>query len=159
MRSMAERCWSTALPALRAADHADPLPRAGVSSDCKAGNLVFVDAMPVLVDPDNGGVEPRIFDLALAVILFHNECTTAPGRLLDLDEWTRFASAYLRHVTLSQRERDLWPLALDHMLWEEGTWVLQDNDEDAWADARQGVQLLDLALTAPARYPLPQASR
>ena len=159
VRSLAERWWSTALPELRAADDMDPLPRAGVSSDYKASNLVFVDAMPVLIDPDNGGLEPRIFDLALAAILFHNECTTAPGRLFDLSEWKRFASAYLRHVTLSRRERDLWPLALDHMLWEEGTWVLQDNDEDAWAYTRQRAQLLDLALTAPDRYPLPQDSR
>ncbi|QFG69999.1 phosphotransferase enzyme family protein [Ornithinimicrobium pratense] len=155
VRALAERWWTTALPGLRDADNAAPLPRAGVTSDYKASNLVFVDTEPVLVDPDNGGVEPRILDLALALVLFHNECPTAPARLLTSTEWGRFATAYLRHVTLTQRERELWPLAIDHMLWEEGTWVLEDNDDAAWVDTRQGPQLLDLALATPDRYPLP----
>lgn len=163
--ALAERWWSTAFPQLHAEDTADQLPRAGVPGDYKASNLVFIEerergpSEPVLVDPDNGGIEPRIFDLALAVVLFHNECPGAPGRLLTPTEWHRFASAYTRHVDLTDRERALWPLALDHMLWEEGTWVLEDNDDAAWADPRQGAHLLDLALTTPDRYRLPPSPR
>lgn len=157
VRALAERWWGNAFPQLRAADDVEPLPRTGVTSDYKAANLVVPDGgRPVMVDPDNGGVEPRIFDLALALVLFHNECPTAPARLLTPDEWRRFAGAYLQHVRLTARERDLWSPAVDHMLWEEGTWALEDNDADAWADPRQGPQLLDLALAAPERYPLPR---
>lgn len=157
VRSLAERWWTSALPALLAADEAEPLPRAGVTSDYKAANLVWATGAerPVLVDPDNGGFEPRVLDLALALVLFHHECPTAPGRLLTTEEWERFATAYLRHVDLTEREREVWPAALDHMLWEEGTWALEDNDAAAWADPRQGAQLLDLALASPERYPLP----
>ncbi len=147
------RVWrDEALPALRAAR--EELPVAMVSSDFKAANLVYTDAGPVLVDPDNGGVEPRIFDLALAVVLFHNESESAPGRLFTADEWDVFLSGYLSQVTLTARERELWPAALTHMLWEEGSWALEDNDAAAWAHPRQGAFLRDLARTDAARFPL-----
>lgn len=153
---LAERWWSTSLPALRHADDIDPLPRTGVSSDYKASNLVFGETgVPVLVDPDNGGLEPRILDLAMAVVLFHNECPTAPDRLFTSQEWTTFATAYLHHIELTPAERELWPAALDHILWEEGTWALEDNDAEAWTNIRQGGYLRDLAVTKPDRYPLP----
>lgn len=156
LTDLADRWYSESLPALRQADNTDPLPRSGVSSDYKAANLIYGgDGYPTLVDPDNGGLEPRLFDLAMAVVLFHNECATAPGRLFTSGEWEIFASAYLRHMALTPRERLLWPAALDHMLWEEGSWALEDNDADAWADARQGSYLEDLAMTTPDRYPLP----
>lgn len=156
VHELADRWWSTSLPVLRAAEETEPFPRTGVSSDYKVANLVFVDGgPPTLVDPDNGGLEPRLFDLAMAVVLFHNECTTAPGRLFTLKEWETFATAYLRHVDLTPRERDLWPAALDHMLWEEGSWALEDNDAEAWTDTRQGGYLRDLAVATPDRYPLP----
>lgn len=155
VRALGDRWFETALPALRATDASTPLPRAAVSSDFKAANLVYVDGTPVMVDPDNGGLEPRLFNLALALVLFHNECATAPARVLDPGEWRAFASAYARHVSVTAEERALWPHALDHMLWEEGTWALEDNDDDAWGDPRQGGQLLSLALLDPDRYPLP----
>ncbi|WP_265521567.1 phosphotransferase enzyme family protein [Oerskovia flava] len=152
VRALGQRWWDRALPALRDAD----LPRTGVSSDYKANNLVFTATDgPVLVDPDNGGVEPRLFDLAMALVLFHTECAGAPGRLFTADEWATFAGAYLTHVELTAAERALWPAAVDHMLWEEGTWVLEDSDDAAWADARQRAYLLDLAAATPERYPLP----
>lgn len=153
VRELGRRWWEESLPALRAAEQT--LIRTAVSSDYKANNLIFTTAGPVLVDPDNGGLEPRLFDLALALTLFHNECPDAPGRLFTAEEWRTFAAAYFRHVQWSKAERDLWPAALDHMLWEEGTWVLEDNDEAAWADARQRAFLLDLAAAGPERYPLP----
>lgn len=152
VRSVADH-WQTALPRLRAAD-AD-LPRAVVSSDWKAANLVFTEAGPVLVDPENGGREPRLFDLALALTLWHHECPTAPPRMPTAEEWQIFATAYLARIDLTATERRLWPDALTHMLWEEGSWALEDNDADAWADPRQGGFLRDLAATTAERYPLP----
>jgi hypothetical protein len=148
LRSIASRWARTSLPALRAAD----LPATGVTSDFKANNLIFTASGPVLVDPDNGGLEPRLFDLALAVVLFHNECAGAPGRLFNADEWAVFRDAYTAHVQLIEQERALWPAALDHMLWDEGSWVLDDNDAAAWADPRQGAFLRDLATASPDRY-------
>jgi hypothetical protein len=150
LRSRADRWRARSLPALRAAD----LPAVGVRSDFKANNLVFTRAGPVLVDPDNGGFEPRLFDLALAVVLFHHECPGAPGRLFSREEWSVFRGTYAAHVALSAEERALWPAALDHMLWDEGSWALDDNDDAAWADPRQGAFLRDLAGTGPERFPL-----
>lgn len=153
VRALGERWWNVSLPLLRKRD-AD-LVRCGVSSDYKANNLVFTGAGPVLVDPDNGGYEPRLFDLALAVVLFHNECDGAPARLFTDDEWTAFVGAYARHVRLTPAERELWPAALDHMLWEEGTWALEDNDAEGWADPRQRDFLLALSEATPEQFPLP----
>lgn len=154
VRALAERWWTTSLPALRAAEAEDALPRAGVTSDYKAANAVFGEDGPVLVDPDNGGWEPRLFDLAMAVVLMHHESPSAPGRMMTEAEWADFHAAYARHVTLTERERALWPAALDHMAWEEGTWALEDNDDDAYADPRQGGYLRDLARMPLERYRL-----
>lgn len=151
VKALAARWWESRAE-LEARD-AD-LPRTGVSSDYKANNLVWPGPVPTLVDPDNGGREPRLFELALVATLFHNECDGAPARLLDEQEWTRFLTAYGRHVALTPDERELWPLVLDHILWEEGTWVLEDNDEQAWADPRQRAFLLDLARAGVERFPL-----
>ncbi|MGO1972760.1 MAG: phosphotransferase enzyme family protein [Propionibacteriaceae bacterium] len=153
VRTLGERWWNESLPLLR--EHDQDLVRCGVSSDYKANNLVFTDTGPVLVDPDNGGLEPRLFDLALAVALFHNECDGAPGRLFTPVEWETFAAAYGEHVTLTPAERDLWPAAVDHMLWEEGSWALEDNDAEAWADPRQRAFLLALSEASPTDFPLP----
>lgn len=152
---LGHRWWTNSLPAVRAASERGDLPVAGVSSDYKAANLVYTADGPVLVDPDNGGREPRLFDLALALVLFHQECPAAPGRMFTEAEWQTFASAYLAHVDLTEAERALWPAALDHMLWEEGSWAIEDTAEQTWADPRQRDFLLDLAVTTPERYPLP----
>lgn len=77
-------------------------------------------------------------------------------RLQDAGEWDAFARAYLAHVDLTERERELWPHAVAHMLWEEGTWALEDNDADAWADPRQGGYLRALAVATPEDFPLPR---
>lgn len=133
---------------------AGDLPQTGNSDDYKANNLVWTGPAPVLVDPDNGGVGPRLFELAYVATLFHNECDGAPGRVLSGQEWERFLAAYSRHVRLTDAERELWPLVLDHILWEEGTWALEDTDEQAWADPRQRAFLLDLARVSAERFPL-----
>ena len=45
--------------------------------DYKANNLIYKDT-PVLIDPDNAKWIPRTFDLALALLLFHNEHSYSP---------------------------------------------------------------------------------
>ncbi|USQ77503.1 phosphotransferase enzyme family protein [Ornithinimicrobium cryptoxanthini] len=154
VRDLAGRWWENK-EALEARD-AD-LPRCGLSSDYKANNLIWTALVPTLVDPDNGGREPRLFELAFVATLFHNECDDAPARLLNQQEWSLFLTGYGRHVQLTSAELELWPLVLDHILWEEGTWVLEDNDDRAWADPRQRGYLLDLARATVDRFPLPPA--
>jgi spectinomycin phosphotransferase len=146
VRSLARQWCTGTVNLLREAD----LPSVGVSSDYKASNLVFTGSGPVLVDPDNGGREPRILDLALALILFHNESDSAPARLFDSAEWSAFLAGYQRHVSLTEQERQLWPQALEHLLWDEGTWVLEDHDESGWSDPRQCAFMVELAQARPA---------
>lgn len=154
VRALGNRWWEHKdLLASRDAD----LPRRAGSSDFKANNLIWDGPVPTLVDPDNGGREPRLFELAHVATLFHNECHGAPGRLLEAQEWAQFVGAYARHVRLTDNERELWPLVFDHIAWEEGTWVLEDNDEQAWADPRQRAFLLALARADAADFPLPPA--
>lgn len=145
---------SEALPALRAADAAGELPRVAATDDFKANNLVFVGDEPIVIDPDNAAVMPRILDLALAVVLFHNESETSPARMLTTLEWELFLTGYRSKVDLTDHERRLWPAALLHQWWEEGTWVLEDNDEQAWADERQHDFLLALAAMDVSIFPL-----
>ncbi|MGP3929154.1 phosphotransferase enzyme family protein [Nonomuraea sp. KM88] len=131
------------------------LPRAAVSMDYKAGNLVYVDGAPVLIDPDNAEYAPRILDLALAALLFHNEMATAPPRLFTGGEWSAFSSAYRRHVRLTEAELALWPVAVRYMLLEWGVWTLIDAAEwNDWDDPRKRGFLRDLATVDPGRFPL-----
>lgn len=157
LHSLADRWWDHSLPALRAADDEHALPYASVTSDYKAANVIFSASGPTVVDPDNGGWEPRLFDLAMAVVLLHNESPSAPARMMTAQEWNDFYSSYARHISLTSTERKLWPAALDHMAWEEGTWALEDNEDAAYADARQGGYLRDLATMPMERFQLPAA--
>jgi Ser/Thr protein kinase RdoA (MazF antagonist) len=115
--------------------------------DFKANNLVYQDSSrPVLVDPDSAGYLPRILDLALAAVLFHNEAPQAPARLLDEREWNLFLSGYAKQVRLTSEERDVWPLALELMHLEEGLWLIL-NDSDGWEHPRQRCFLSDLLVS------------
>jgi spectinomycin phosphotransferase len=102
--------------------------------------------------PNDGERLPRLLDLALAVLLFHTELDTAPGRLFTIKEWTAFRDAYLAHVTLTEAEYTAWPDALDYQLWEEGTWAIEDSSE--WHVERQRALLVDLAGCSAKAYPL-----
>ncbi|MCO4782357.1 MAG: phosphotransferase [Candidatus Cloacimonetes bacterium] len=113
--------------------------------DYKANNLIFRKQNdPCLIDPDNGGYLPRVFDLALAVLLFHNELPSAPHRLFNHDQWSVFITSYKKHVTLSDQEISLWPDAINFMALDEAIWLLGD-DQDGWKDNHQGQFLYNLA--------------
>jgi hypothetical protein len=114
--------------------------------DYKANNLVYIPGTerPVLIDPDSAGYLPRLLDLALAAILFHNDATQGPGRLFNQTEWSEFYSGYAEHIALSADERSLWPIALEFMRLEEGLWAVL-NDDTGWASpGRQRDYLLDV---------------
>jgi spectinomycin phosphotransferase len=123
-----------------------------VPLDFRATNLVYAAGGPVLVDPDNAEYAPRILDLALAVLLFHYESDTAPGRLFTGVEWVAFRDAYLRNVRLTRAERDRWPDALRYMFMEWGVWTLIDCAE--WHVPRQRAFLSDLVRRVADRFPL-----
>ncbi len=89
---------------LSTAVRVEGLPLAGCSCDFKASNLVFAPE-PVLVDPDHAARMPRLYDLAVAVLLFHNDAPTAPARLWSTKEWAAFMSGYGRHVSLTAYEQ------------------------------------------------------
>jgi Ser/Thr protein kinase RdoA (MazF antagonist) len=129
------------------------LPCVTASTDFKANNLVYTGQGPVLVDPDNADYVPRLIDLAMAALLFHNELASAPPRLFTSSEWDTFARAYTAHVTLTPHERDLWPTALQYLITEWGTWTLVNADQCGdWSDPHKHAFLTDLAQTMPDRY-------
>jgi Ser/Thr protein kinase RdoA (MazF antagonist) len=141
------------VPALR-----DPeLPVVSVCADFKADNLVYTVDGPVLVDPESAVRASRIYDLALAALLFHTSCAGAPGRLFTTGEWRAFRDAYLAHVRLTDLERRRWPDAIDFILGDEGIWAILDSTE--WQVERQRAYLVDLAGADRHAYELPGVSR
>ncbi|MFI0977749.1 phosphotransferase enzyme family protein [Streptomyces sp. NPDC021093] len=132
------------------------LPTAPVSMDFRANNLVYdAENTPTLIDPDNAEVAVRLLDLALAVLLFHNEAAGGPPRLFDAAEWATFRDAYTAHVQLTPEERTAWPTALRYMLLEWGVWSLIAAEEwNDWEDPHQRAFLRNLAETEPNSFPL-----
>ena len=121
-------------------DQRGKLPRVNGTWDYKANNLVFRDkAAPVLIDPDSAGHLPRVFDLALAALLFHNEVL---GILFPLSEtqWQEFYRGYSKHVELSRLEKEFFPKCLEFMAMEEAFWLLA-TDEQGWQQNTQGAFL------------------
>jgi spectinomycin phosphotransferase len=119
------------------------LPCAGGTWDYKANNLIFDGETPVLVDPDSAGFLPRILDLALALVLFHNEIDTAPPRLFTIDEWHAFYEGYSKYVTLTAKEIQLWDTAKRYMYLEEAFWLMA-NDDEGWKQKHQRAFLVSL---------------
>lgn len=119
------------------------LPLAGCSFDFKASNLVFGPA-PVLVDPDHAARIPRLFDLAVALLLFHCDLPTAPGRLWTEAEWAEFLQGYFQHVTLTAHEAASWDAILNLAWLDQAVWLLGSWPE-GWADPKEGAYLANLA--------------
>ncbi|WP_040983926.1 phosphotransferase [Oceanobacillus jeddahense] len=97
--------------------------------DFKANNLVFQNK-PVLIDPDNAVWIPRIFDLALVLLLFHNELSSAPNRTFTPMEWKVFLEGYLKHQTLTNGEIKAWEEAVLHVFLDEVMWLMAEVEED-----------------------------
>ncbi|KAB8127503.1 phosphotransferase [Gracilibacillus oryzae] len=115
--------------------HNAGLPHVATPHDFKANNLIFIP-QPYLIDPDNAAWIPRIFDLALALLLFHNEHNTAPDRMITIEEWKLFLSGYQQYVTLTDKEKSLWKKAIQHVFLDEVMWLMAEYEED-WQDPVQ----------------------
>lgn len=111
------------------------LPHVATPYDFKANNLIYTPE-PYLIDPDNAGWVPRIFDLALALLLFHNELETAPDQPFTPPQWKLFLAGYGESVVLSAKEKSYWPKAIEHVFLDEVMWLMADTPED-WHNPAQ----------------------
>lgn len=105
------------------------LPHIATPHDFKANNLILIPE-PFLIDPDNATWIPRIFDLALALLLFHNEHEEAPNRIFTLDEWKLFLRGYKEYVVLTDQEKVFWEKAKQHVFLDEVMWLMAECEED-----------------------------
>ncbi|MCP3774021.1 phosphotransferase [Paenibacillus sp. MZ04-78.2] len=113
------------------------LPSVATPYDYKADNLIYNDsAKPYLIDPDNATFLPRIYDLALALLLFHNALDTAPDRIFDINQWSLFKKGYFEFVEITDIERTHWQDVVKHIFLDEVIWLLADFEE-GWDDQRQ----------------------
>ena len=106
------------------------LPFVDCTWDYKASNLIFRDGDLVLIDTDNAGSVPRIFDLALALLLFHTDAAKAPARPFDKAEWACFLEGYLQHVQLTELEKSCWQNMLLFVFADEVLWAINDMEND-----------------------------
>ncbi|HSI68056.1 MAG TPA: phosphotransferase [Planococcus sp. (in: firmicutes)] len=111
------------------------LPNVATPHDFKANNLIYVPE-PHLIDPDNACWIPRIFDLALVLLLFHNELASAPDRPFTQNQWKLFLEGYGEFVTLTELEKTWWPNALEHVFLDEVMWLMAEVEED-WKNPAQ----------------------
>lgn len=98
---------------------------------------MYTDESLVLIDPDNAASIPRIFDLGLALILFHMEMETAPARMFTVEEWEKFKEGYLSHVTITEAEKEIWNKYLIFIFMDEGLWAMSDL-EDSETERQKG---------------------
>mgnify|MGYP003438538562 CR=1 FL=1 len=89
-----------------------------------------------MIDPDNATWIPRIFDLALVLLLFHNEHEKAPDRVFTVDEWKLFLSGYNEYMVLTDQEKVLWEKAKQHVFLDEVMWLMAEYEED-WQNPSQ----------------------
>lgn len=131
------------------------LPWVATPHDYKANNLIFTPA-PYLIDPDNASWIPRIFDLALALLLFHNELESAPKRIFTLEEWSTFISGYGEVITLTELEKEYWEKALEHVFLDEVMWLMAEVEEDWFNPSQQKlfVSLIEFMTSAFDKYKL-----
>ncbi|MBF8441197.1 serine kinase [Serratia ureilytica] len=113
------------------------LPCVETPYDFKADNLIYVaQDRPVLIAPDNALFLPRVFDLALVLLLFHNALDSAPDRVFTVREWRLFLTGYGESVALTAGEVQSWHQAVEHLFLDEVLWLMADF-ADGWRDPRQ----------------------
>lgn len=111
------------------------LPYVATPYDYKANNLIYTPA-PYLIDPDNATWIPRILDLALSLLLFHNELDTAPDTLFTAKQWNLFLYGYSEWITLTDLEKSSWKSAVAHVFLDEVMWLMAEYKED-WMNDKQ----------------------
>jgi spectinomycin phosphotransferase len=131
------------------------LPAAACSWDFKASNLVFDDDRgATLVDPDHAGRLPRIFDAAVAALLFHCDLEPSPGALWSASEWSEFFDPYGSQLAWTPKERAVWGQALAAAWLDEALWLLAHFPQ-GWNRKGERDYLIDLAFADLDRFRLP----
>lgn len=110
--------------------------------DYKANNLIYTLEGPILIDPDNSAYIPRVFDLALALILFHTEIQGIPARMFNVIEWNCFMDGYLEYVNLTSEEEAIWSKYLEFVFIDEALWAINDLEEDETERQKQFLESL-----------------
>lgn len=118
------------------------LPYIATPHDYKANNLVMTPS-PYLIDPDNATWLPKIFDLALVLLLFNNEHKHTANRVFTVEEWQLFLKGYLKYGEFTEQEHSNWQVALQHVFLDEVMWLMAEYEED-WLNARQKELFLSL---------------
>lgn len=132
----------------------ESFPQVNGPWDFKASNLIYpAKESPYLIDPDNAGFIPRIYDLAIAALLFHNDGVLEQSRTLTTKQWRCFLQGYLEAIELSEKERRHWQSVLLAVWMDEALWLLANHDE-GWEDPRQEHFLAELLLIDLDQFPL-----
>lgn len=131
------------------------LPIAGCSFDFKASNLVFTP-QPTLVDPDHAARMPRLYDLAVALLLFHCDLPSAPGQVWAEAQWRIFLEGYQEAITFAPIEERNWPSVLNLAWLDQAVWLL-GNWPEGWTDEKERQYLADLAALDLNRFSLARA--
>lgn len=130
------------------------LPHVATPHDFKANNLIFTPE-PFLIDPDNAIWLPRIFDLALTLLLFHNEHVEAPNRVFTKEEWALFMEGYKTFITLTEQEKLFWEKAIQHVFLDEVMWLMAEYEEDWQSISQQNLFKSVIQIMMDSRdYPL-----
>lgn len=111
------------------------LPLVATPYDYKANNIIYTPT-PYIIDPDNATWLPRIFDLALVLLLFHNELDTAPDHIFTPKQWKLFLAGYKKYTTLTELEKEVWDAVLHHIFLDEVMWLMAEYEED-WLNQNQ----------------------
>ncbi len=126
--------------------------------DYKANNLIYQgENNPVLIDPDNAGRIHRLFDLALTLLLFHNEHEEAPSRLFSTEEWQLFLAGYSESVELTEQEKSVWQDYLQMVFYDEAVWLIKNDlvtvkDDPDKISLRQKKFIQELLCFEPGAY-------
>ncbi|WP_042224365.1 aminoglycoside phosphotransferase family protein [Oceanobacillus manasiensis] len=124
---------------------AAPLPHVITPNDYKSNNLIYTPS-PYLIDPDNATWIPRIFDLALVLLLFHNELDSAPAEIFTTTQWKLFLEGYSEYIQLTENEKTFWEVALEHVFLDEVMWLMAEVPED-WERPEQRLLFESLVKT------------
>lgn len=134
----------------------DGLPLAGCSFDFKASNLVF-GPQPTLIDPDHAARMPRLYDLAVALLLFHCDLPSAPDHVWADVQWRIFLKGYQEEVMFAPTEERTWASVLNLAWLDQAIWLL-GNWPEGWADNKERRYLADLAALDLNRFSLASAA-
>ncbi len=123
------------------------VPYVDATWDYKASNLIYNNHVD-LIDLDNSGYIPRVFEICLALLLFHTSAPLAPNRPFTVEEWELFMSSYKKHIELTPEEITNFTKFLEFVFLDEGLYAivdLEDNEQQRQVEFINNLVHLDLS--------------